>query len=188
MTFDIEFGRRSRSISVKRGRADDQYSVTIDGRSLEIMARRSGDSALVISRAGVAQPATDADKTSVRNDFRTHAQICRLFLTPMGAAGEVLVILDGRTAAVRVNGRRGRSADTVAQRDGDQPVTAPMPGRVVRVLVAAGDEVAAGQGLVVVEAMKMENELRAPKTGKVKDVNVSAGTSVDAGKVLVVIE
>jgi biotin carboxyl carrier protein len=76
----------------------------------------------------------------------------------------------------------------VAQRDGDQPVTAPMPGRVVRVLVAAGDEVAAGQGLVVVEAMKMENELRAPKTGKVKDVNFSAGTPVDAGKVLVVIE
>jgi biotin carboxyl carrier protein len=56
------------------------------------------------------------------------------------------------------------------------------------VLVAAGDEVAAGPGLVVVEAMKMENELRAPKTGKVKDVNVSAGTPVDAGKVLVVIE
>jgi biotin carboxyl carrier protein len=65
---------------------------------------------------------------------------------------------------------------------------APMPGRVVRVLVAPGDEVAARQGLVVVEAMKMENELGSPKAGRVKDVQVSAGQSVDAGRVLVVIE
>jgi biotin carboxyl carrier protein len=63
-----------------------------------------------------------------------------------------------------------------------------MPGRVVRVLVAPGDEVAARQGVVVVEAMKMENELRAPRGGRVKDVTVSAGTSVEAGRILVVIE
>jgi biotin carboxyl carrier protein len=63
-----------------------------------------------------------------------------------------------------------------------------MPGRVVRVLVKAGDEVAAKQGVVVVEAMKMENELRSPKAGRVKDVSVAPGTSVDAGRVLVTIE
>jgi biotin carboxyl carrier protein len=63
-----------------------------------------------------------------------------------------------------------------------------MPGRVVRVLVAPGDEIAARQGVVVVEAMKMENELRSPKAGRVKDVMVSAGTSVEAGRVLVIIE
>jgi biotin carboxyl carrier protein len=67
-------------------------------------------------------------------------------------------------------------------------VLAPMPGRVVRVLVAPGDEVAAKQGVVVVEAMKMENELRSPKAGRVKEVMVTPGTSVDAGRVLVVIE
>ena len=71
---------------------------------------------------------------------------------------------------------------------GVQPVVAPMPGRVVRVLVSPGDEVAARQGVVVVEAMKMENELRSPKAGKVKEVNVTPGTSVEAGRVLVVIE
>ena len=63
-----------------------------------------------------------------------------------------------------------------------------MPGRVVRVLVAKGDEVAARQAVVVVEAMKMENELRAARAGRVKDVLVAAGSLVEAGRVLVVIE
>ena len=63
-----------------------------------------------------------------------------------------------------------------------------MPGRVVRVLLAVGDEVASRQGVVVVEAMKMENELRATKGGRVKEVSVTPGTSVEAGRVLVVIE
>jgi biotin carboxyl carrier protein len=63
-----------------------------------------------------------------------------------------------------------------------------MPGRVVRVLVNPGDEVVARQSVVVVEAMKMENELRSPKAGRVKNVQVAAGTSVEAGRVLVVIE
>ena len=63
-----------------------------------------------------------------------------------------------------------------------------MPGRVMRVLVAAGDEVEARQPVVVVEAMKMENELRSPKTGRVKDVSVEPGASVEAGRVLMVIE
>ena len=63
-----------------------------------------------------------------------------------------------------------------------------MPGRVVRVLVAPGDEVVPRQGLVVVEAMKMENELRAPRAARVKDVKVTEGLSVEAGRVLVVLE
>jgi biotin carboxyl carrier protein len=63
-----------------------------------------------------------------------------------------------------------------------------MPGKVVRVLVAPGDQVTARQGLVVVEAMKMENELRSPKDGRVTDVRVQQGMSVEAGRVLVVVE
>ncbi len=63
-----------------------------------------------------------------------------------------------------------------------------MPGRVVRVLVSPGETVAARQGVVVVEAMKMENELRSPKAGRVKDVAVNAGDPVEAGRVLLVIE
>ena len=63
-----------------------------------------------------------------------------------------------------------------------------MPGRVVRVLVSIGDRVLAGQPIVVVEAMKMENELRSPKDGVVREVNVQAGGAVEARAVLVVIE
>jgi len=63
-----------------------------------------------------------------------------------------------------------------------------MPGRVVRVLVAAGDPVTARQAVVVVEARKMENELRSPKDGRDKEVAVAPGASVEAGRILVVIE
>jgi biotin carboxyl carrier protein len=190
MTFEIELGSRTRSVSVKRGSRADHYSVTIDGRPVEVVARRMGELALVVSSEADSQQRGDvpADKTNGGNDFGKHRSARPVFLLPVGQPGEMLVTLEGRTATVRLNGRRPRSSDTIAHAPGDQSVTAPMPGRVVRVLVATGDEVAAGQGVVVVEAMKMENELRAPKTGRVKDVNVAAGTSVDAGKVLVVIE
>ena len=63
-----------------------------------------------------------------------------------------------------------------------------MPGKIVRLLVKAGDEVKARQGLVVVEAMKMENELRAARDGRVLDVSVVEGQSVDAGALLLVVE
>jgi biotin carboxyl carrier protein len=63
-----------------------------------------------------------------------------------------------------------------------------MPGKIVRILVKPGDSVLARQGLVVVEAMKMENELRAPKAGTVAEVRVTEGASVEAGAVLVVVE
>ena len=89
-----------------------------------------------------------------------------------------------------MNGRRTRRAapDGGGASDGEQRVVAPMPGRVVRVLVAAGDEVAARQGVVVVEAMKMENELRSPEGRARQGVTVAPGTSVEAGRVLLVVE
>jgi biotin carboxyl carrier protein len=82
--------------------------------------------------------------------------------------------------------RVGQSAG--ASLDGTAQIIAPMPGKVVRVLVAAGAEVEAGAGLVVVEAMKMQNEMKSPKAGKVTAVNVEAGATVNAGDVLAVVE
>jgi len=67
-------------------------------------------------------------------------------------------------------------------------ITAPMPGKVVRVLVEAGAQVEAGEGIVVVEAMKMQNELKSPRAGKVVTVNVDVGATVNGGDVLAVIE
>ena len=72
--------------------------------------------------------------------------------------------------------------------EGRQNVVAAMPGRIVRVLVAPGDRVTARQAVVVVEAMKMENEMRAPKDGVVREVRVTPGAAIDAGAVLVVID
>jgi biotin carboxyl carrier protein len=71
--------------------------------------------------------------------------------------------------------------------EGPQRIDAPMPGKVVRVLVKLGDEVQEGQGLVVVEAMKMENELKSPKPGKVAELHAVEGAAVESGVKLVVI-
>ena len=72
--------------------------------------------------------------------------------------------------------------------DGSKAVKAPMSGRVVRVLAAAGDQVEKERGLVVIEAMKMQNELKSPKAGRVLRVSVAVGDTVAAGDVLVIVE
>src|SRR5207249_3515495 len=83
--------------------------------------------------------------------------------------------LDERTRAIRALSRAAASAQ------GPAPLTAPMPGLVVRVNASVGDRVRAGQGLVVMEAMKMENELRAQAAGTVRKVLVGPGTAVEKG-------
>jgi biotin carboxyl carrier protein len=107
------------------------------------------------------------------------------------APGELTVSVDGQVVPVAAP-RRGTAARQRIQgaegTQGPQSITAPMPGRIVKVLVKAGDAVAARQGLVVVEAMKMENELRSPKAGTVTEVRVTQGQSVDARAVLVVVD
>jgi biotin carboxyl carrier protein len=74
------------------------------------------------------------------------------------------------------------------QAEGRQQITAPMPGKVVRVLVSEGDAVEAGQGLLVVEAMKMQNEIRSPKNGKVEKLLAKENQAVNAGDVLAWVE
>lgn len=85
---------------------------------------------------------------------------------------------------LRLRNARGESGTA----DGPAEIASPMPGKVVAVLVNEGDEVQEGQGIVVVEAMKMENELRAPKAGVVKSIQCAEGDSVDGGACLCVIE
>lgn len=90
--------------------------------------------------------------------------------------------LDERTRSIR-----DLSAASAAP-TGPAPIIAPMPGLIVRVNVSVGDRVEAGQGIVVMEAMKMENELRATATGTVKSIEVAAGTVVEKGALLVGLE
>jgi acetyl/propionyl-CoA carboxylase alpha subunit len=100
------------------------------------------------------------------------------------------VLIGGRRFAFELNDPRSlqgrRSAGGGAA--GPRSVKAPMPGRLVRVLVAVGDEVVEQQGVIVIEAMKMQNELKSPKAGRVARVAVAVGDTVGAGDVLVVVE
>lgn len=84
----------------------------------------------------------------------------------------------------RLRAAAGKGESRVAKR----VVTAPMPGKVVKLLVKPGDAVSPGDGVIVVEAMKMENELKAPTAGRVKEIRVEEGKPVSGGDVLVVIE
>ncbi len=80
--------------------------------------------------------------------------------------------------------RKGRGGAT----EGPQRIAAPMPGKIVRILAPAGTAVEAGQGIIVVEAMKMQNEMKSPKAGVVKQVLVGEGATVNSGDVLAIIE
>jgi biotin carboxyl carrier protein len=98
------------------------------------------------------------------------------------------VDVSGRRLVIDVVDPRSGARKSGAGADGRQQVAAPMPGKVVRVLVGEGDTVEAGQGLVVVEAMKMQNEMKAPKAGKVLSLIARPGATVTAGEVLVTLE
>jgi len=101
--------------------------------------------------------------------------------------GDVLVSLDGRTHRVQVEESGRRPARPRAGGGAGQRLVAPMPGRVVAVHVRPGDRVEPGAPLVVLEAMKMENEFRATAGGTVSQVTVTAGQAVNAGDLLVVV-
>lgn len=83
-----------------------------------------------------------------------------------------------------IDRRAWRGRHSAAEVDGRQQITAPMPGKIARVLVKEGEQVEAGQGLLVMEAMKMQNEIRSPKNGKVERIQVKEGQTVNSGEIL----
>lgn len=96
---------------------------------------------------------------------------------------------NGRRFAVEVGDPRDTSrASRASMGSGRQKIAAPMPGKVVRVLASVGDLVEAGQGLIVVEAMKMQNEMKASHGGRVIEIRATAGDTVGAGDTLVILE
>jgi biotin carboxyl carrier protein len=171
MQLRVEVNGRLRTVDVEQ--AEGLYRVVIDG------VARMVDAAAV-----------DASTFSLicLADGRSSQEVG---LSPTGLPGEIAVHMPTGVATARVRtgaaSRFGRGTGA-AQAAGTQQVLAPMPGKVVRILVKSGDEVKARQGLVVIEAMKMENELRSPKDGRVSDVLVTEGASVEAGRLLVIVE
>lgn len=102
--------------------------------------------------------------------------------------GWLNVKVDGHSFRIRLIDRKQRSPAANHPDDGQQLLAAPMPGKVVRILLRPGDDVAAGQGVVVVEAMKMQNEVKSNKSGKVVDIRVAEGDTVTSDQVLAVVE
>lgn len=98
------------------------------------------------------------------------------------------ISLRDRHFTAKVTDRRQRRRVAEQTSEGRQQLIAPMPGKVVRVLLEPGAEVAAGQGVVVVEAMKMQNEIKSPKDGRVVEVRVKQGATVTANQVLAIVE
>jgi biotin carboxyl carrier protein len=164
MRYFVEVAGRERVVQLEHA-PDGGLRVLVDGREVAV------DAVSLASR-----------ELSVRVDGRV------LDLSVEGAAPQMGVVASGHRAYVKVESERMRLAHGVGQSAGgahEREVRSPMPGRVVKVLVNAGDEVRAGQALVIVEAMKMENEVRARLGGTVARVHVVQGATVESNAVLV---
>ena len=105
-------------------------------------------------------------------------------------SGEQVIVIDGHRFVAEISDPRSLKSRrrAGAGQEGPKKVTAPMPGKVIRIVAQSGDEVAAGDGVVVIEAMKMQNELKSPKAGKVAKIAVKEGDTVNPGDTLAVIE
>jgi biotin carboxyl carrier protein len=165
MKLEVHISGRTRTVELEREAGG--WRATIDGQS---------------SAAGVVEIAPNT--LSVLLAGQSH-EVC---VTP-SAGGKLKLQTAAQEFSAEVvdprtwSGRRHGGVEA----EGRQQIMAPMPGKVVRVLVKAGDAVEAGQGLLVVEAMKMQNEIRSPKRGTVERVLASEGQAVNAGEVLCIV-
>jgi biotin carboxyl carrier protein len=145
---------------------DGRYTVIVDGKPLEVDLQEAGHHFLSLL--------VDGRSYEVGLERRPN--------------GWNVVLPDDTLAVDLADAARGGGAVAKKALAGRSRIMAPMPGKIVRVLVASGEEVAAGQGLVVMEAMKMENELRAPRAGHVKELPAREGQTVETGALLAVVE
>jgi biotin carboxyl carrier protein len=168
MTCDLETRGGRRTIEFRR--RGSAWEMTLDGRILSVdVTATGGQWSLLIG-----------PDMSSRRSYEVAVE--------RRSNGERIVYVNGLAVPVSIVDPRERLVQrrgNVSDGTGPRSIVSPMPGRIVKVLVREGDVVAAQQGLVVVEAMKMENELRAPRAGQVSAVKVVEGMSVEAKAVLV---
>ena len=168
MELVLRIGDRQERARVVR-RPDGRYDVTLGERTLVVDAARAGPllrSLVIDGQQHEAAVRADADG--------------RYWVSAGGALLEVEATDPLTFLAQQSHGDKGRR--------GGRAVRAYMPGRVVSLLVAEGDEVAAGQGLLVLEAMKMQNEIQAERSGRVRTIHVAAGEAVEGGDPLLDLE
>lgn len=171
-----------------------RYSTEVAGAEHEIAVERLDDRRVRITRGGQTR-VFEAIRVTSNGRASTWSLLPEgggraLLVDVDGAAPDLTLTMDNRSLPLKLHSARAKVAGRAAPppRTGPQAVLSPMPGKVVKVAVAVGDEVKAGQGVVVVEAMKMENELKAPRDGKIKALSVQEGQAVEAGQSLVVID
>ena len=171
MNFDVAVNGRLWKIAIEAGERSGEFTVVVKRKTRVLnVSWIDGDTLSLLDGSSVRE---------VRFDRRQDA-------LSVGLDGKLYeaVIKRGRVHVPRPGAARNAPDPFM----GIHAIKAPMPGRIVRVLVAVGDRVAARQGVVIVEAMKMENELRSTKDGVVKEVNVRQGAVIEAGAILVTIE
>jgi biotin carboxyl carrier protein len=153
-----------RRIRVEVRQTDEGYTVSLDGRAREVDLVETGDHFASLIVDGVSH---EVGLEKRGDGYRVH--------------------LSDDTITVALGDPAGDGVGRAQRPQGPTRLTAPMPGRVVRVLAEPGSDVEPGQGLVVIEAMKMENELKAPRKGRVDEVAVREGQAVEAGALLLVV-
>lgn len=165
-----------------------KYVVTVGDVDVEVML--DGDAVTVNGNVSVAH-VTDVEGTPVRM-VTIGDEVHRVVARRGGSRGRYTLWLDGFRFEVEALDERSRAIRELSGAakgpTGPLPLIAPMPGMIVRVAVQIGDAVVPGQGLVVMEAMKMENELRAISAGTVKAILAQPGTAVEKGAVLLELE
>jgi biotin carboxyl carrier protein len=166
--YQATLAKESHDIEVK-DRGDGLYEVVLDGEKhvVDALQMDHGAVSVIIDRASYSIEFEDIGDGAL--NVLVRGQIFPVDL------------LDERR--LRMRAASGRFAV-----EGPQTINAPMPGKVVKILCKVGDEVKEGQGLVVVEAMKMENELASPKDGVIKEITAVENASVESGAKLIVVE
>jgi biotin carboxyl carrier protein len=164
MTYDVVIDGKNYRLELNQ--AEGRWSCRLNGREIEV-------------DAVLARP----DVISLRIGNKAYEVKCER------VGGEMHIWVGSLRYAAEVRDPRslrwrGRTADD----RGPRKLTAPMPGKVVRVLLREGTEVQAGDGVIVVEAMKMQNEVKSPKKGTIQKIVVSEGAAVNAGDVLAIVE
>lgn len=164
MTYDVTIDGKNYRLDLNR--ADNRWLCRLDGREIEV-------------DAVLARP----DVLSLRIGNRAYEVKCER------VAGETHFWVGSARFSADVRDPRSlRGRSRSIDDSGPKKITAPMPGKVVRILVAQGTEVEAGAGVLVVEAMKMQNEIKSPKKGTVQKILVSEGAAVNSGEVLAIVE
>ena len=165
MTYEVSVDGKAHKVELAR--VDGRVECKLDGRVVEIDAQMTAHDVLSLLINGKSYEIKRAIGPT-----DTHMVV--------GLARYETEVRDPRS----FRARKSATADAA----GPRKLVSPMPGKVVRVLVQAGGEVEAGQGIIVVEAMKMQNEIKSPKKGVVKQVLAAEGAAVNAGEALAIVE